>query len=148
LLSKGDGGEEVRTCALVERFVEACEMAHSLLVLQDINQLCTGSGSGGYSSIMITTLRALLRSPQASSSTAKAGGHSTSKRIGGKTIHILATTLRADAACVTPHELFDKTIGRLSLLVASAAHLDCKLSLSYLIPTQYKSFCQMAYFLA
>jgi hypothetical protein len=53
LLSKGDGGDEVRACALVERFVEAREMAHSLLVLEDIDQLCAGSGSGGYCSIMI-----------------------------------------------------------------------------------------------
>jgi hypothetical protein len=96
-------------------------MAHSLLVLEDIDQLCAGSGSGGYSSIMIATLRALLRSPPASSSTAKAGGQSTSKRIGGKTIHILPAASRSNAACVTPHELFDKTIGRSSLLVASAA---------------------------
>ena len=52
-LSEGDGGDEVRACALVERFVEAREMAHSLLVLEDIDQLCAGSGSGGYCSIMI-----------------------------------------------------------------------------------------------
>jgi hypothetical protein len=121
LLSEGDGGDEVRACALIERFVEAREMAHSLLVLEDIDQLCAGSGSGGYSSIMIATLRALLRSPPASSSAAKAGGQSTSKRIGGKTIHILAATSRSDDACVTLHELFDETIGRSSLLVASAA---------------------------
>ena len=37
LLSEGDGGDEVRACALVERFVEAREMAHSLLVLEDID---------------------------------------------------------------------------------------------------------------
>jgi hypothetical protein len=122
LLSEGDGGDEVRaSCALIERFVEAREMAHSLLVLEDIDQLCVGSGSGGYSSIMIATLRALLQSPPASSSAAKAGGQSTSKRIGGKTIHILAATSRSDDACVILHELFDETIGRSSLLVASAA---------------------------
>jgi hypothetical protein len=82
LLSKSDGGDEVRACALVEHFVEAREMAHSLLVLKDIDQLCVGSGSRGYSSIMIATLRALLRLPLASSFTAKAGGQSTSKRVG------------------------------------------------------------------
>jgi vesicle-fusing ATPase len=159
LLSEGGGGDEVRASALVERFAEAREMSHSLLVLDDVNQLCAGSGPGGYSSIMIATLRALLRSPPASSSTAKAGGQSTSKRSGGKTIHILAATSRSDAACVTLHELFDETIGRLPLLVAFvaafllltmsvASYLDCYSSLSYLMPTRCESFCQMACFLA
>jgi hypothetical protein len=146
LLSEGDGGNQVRACALVERFVEAREMAHSLLVLENIDQLCAGSGSEGYSSIMIAILRTLLRSPPASSSTAKAGG---------QPVHIKENWRKgySYSSCnLTLHEVFDETIGRLSLLVASAAvflllthhHLDCKLSLSYLIPTQYKSFCQMA----
>jgi hypothetical protein len=111
----------VRASALVEHFAEAHEISHSLLVLNDVYQLCAGSGSGGSSSIMIATLRALLRSPLASSFTAKAGGQSMSKRIGGKTIHILAATSHSNAACITLHELFDETIGRSSLLVASAA---------------------------
>jgi hypothetical protein len=86
-------------------------MTHSLLVLDDVDQLCAGTGLGGYSSIMIATLRALLRSPPASASTAKAGGQSISKRSGGKTVHILAATSRSDAACSILYELFDETIG-------------------------------------
>jgi hypothetical protein len=56
---------------------EAKEMACSYLVLDDIDQLCTGSGPGGYSSVMIATLRALLRSPP--SSTVTAGGSAPTK---------------------------------------------------------------------
>lgn len=112
LLSEGGGGDEARASALVERFTEAREMSHSLLVLDDVDQLCAGSGPGGYSSIVLATLRALLRLPPANASTAKAGGQSTTKRGGGKTIHILAATSRSDAACLTLHELFDETIGK------------------------------------
>jgi vesicle-fusing ATPase len=115
LLSAGGGREEARAAALVERFSEAGEMQNSLLVLDDVDQLCAGSGPGGYSSIMLATLRALLRSPPASSNTAKAGGHSQAKkakdgRKRGKTLRILAATSRSDAACVTLHELFDETL--------------------------------------
>jgi hypothetical protein len=43
LLSEGVGGDEVRACALlVERFAKAREMSHSLLVLNDVDQLCAG----------------------------------------------------------------------------------------------------------
>jgi hypothetical protein len=112
LLSEGGGGDEARASALAERFAEAREMSHSLLVLDDVDQLCAGSGPGGYSSIMLATLRALLRLPPANASTAKAGGQSKTKRGGGKTIHILAATSRSDAACLTLHELFDETIGK------------------------------------
>jgi vesicle-fusing ATPase len=107
----GDAGEEARASALVERFAEAREMPHSLLVLDDVDQLCAGSGPSGYSSVMLSTLRALLRSPPSSGTTAKAGGQSTSKVGSGKTINILAATSRSDAACVVLHELFDETIG-------------------------------------
>lgn len=110
LSSESGGGDEARAAALVDRFAEAREMSHSLLVLDDVDQLCAGTGPGGYSSIMIATLRALLRSPPASASTAKAGGQSISKS-GGKTVHILAATSRSDAACSILHELFDETIG-------------------------------------
>jgi DNA polymerase III delta prime subunit len=115
LLSAGGGDEEARAAALVERFSEAGEMPNSLLVLDDVDQLCAGSGPGGYSSIMLATLRALLRSPPAGSNTAKAGGHSQTKktkdgRKRGKTLRILAATSRSDAACVTLHELFDETL--------------------------------------
>lgn len=112
LSAESGGGDEARAAALVDRFAQAREMSHSLLVLDDVDQLCAGAGVGGYSSIMIATLRALLRSPPASSSTAKAGGQSISKRGGGKTVHILATTSRSDAACSILHELFDETIGK------------------------------------
>jgi hypothetical protein len=88
-------------------------MSSSLLVLDDVDQLCAGSGPQGYSNVMLATLRALLRSPPTSSSTAKAGGHSKSKRRGGgKSIHILAATSRSDAACNALHEIFDETIGK------------------------------------
>ena len=83
-------------------------MTHSLLVLDDVDQLCAEPVLGGYSSIMIATLRAVLRIPPGSSSTAKAGGQSVSKRGGGKTVHILAATSRS---CFIRHELFDETIG-------------------------------------
>ena len=122
LLSDGGSGEETRAAALVEKFAEAREMPHSLLVLDDVDQLCAGSGPSGYSSVMLATLRALLRSPPgttavASSSTQKSGNNSfeTKKRAtGGKSLHILATTSRSDAACNQLHELFDETIGKTS----------------------------------
>jgi SpoVK/Ycf46/Vps4 family AAA+-type ATPase len=113
LAGEGGGGEEARAHQLIERFQEAREMSHSLLVLDDVDQLCAGSGPNGYSSIMIATLRALLRLPSTTSSTAKAGGLSESKQKGrGKTLHIIAATSRSDAACVTLYELFDETIGK------------------------------------
>jgi len=112
LTGSGDGGEEARAAALVERFAEAKEMQHSLLVLDDIDQLCAGSGPAGYSSVMLAALRALLRSPPMNTSAAKVGGQSESElaRGVGRTLHILAATSRSDAACVTLHELFDETI--------------------------------------
>jgi SpoVK/Ycf46/Vps4 family AAA+-type ATPase len=125
LAGGGDSGEEARAAALVERFAEAREMPHSLLVLDDIDQLCAGRGPGGYSSVLLATLRALLRSPPSSSSMAKAGGQSESKVSSqgtGKTVHIIASTSRSDAACVTLHELFDETIGKKDFYIA-----DCLL---------------------
>ena len=98
----GSGDDSARAAALADKFSEARELSHSLLVLDDVDQLCAGSGPAGYSSVMLATLRALLRSPPA--------GKSSSPRGGGKTVHILATTSRSDAACVTLHELFDETI--------------------------------------
>lgn len=112
LLSCGDGsgGDGSRAAALIEQFSEAREMAHSLLVLDDIDQLCAGTGNGGYSSVMIATLRALLRTPPESFTTAKAGGQTITKNTNGRSIHIIATTSRSDAACSILHELFDETI--------------------------------------
>jgi hypothetical protein len=76
--------EEARAAALEGRFSKPGEeMSNSLLlVLDDVDQLCAGSGSaGGYSSIMLATLRALLRSPPGlSSTTAMPGGHSQAKK--------------------------------------------------------------------
>jgi SpoVK/Ycf46/Vps4 family AAA+-type ATPase len=116
--TKGGGGDEARAGALVEKFNEAREMTNSLLVLDDIDQLCAGDGRDGYSNVMLATLRALLRTPPPTSAAAKAGGHSDAvqpSKAGGKkrrrSMHILATTSRSDAACNTLHELFDETIG-------------------------------------
>jgi hypothetical protein len=111
----GGGDEEARAATLVERFSDAGEMQDSLLVLDDVDQLCAGSGPGGYSSIMLATLKELLRSLPASSNTAKVGENSQTKqnkggRKRGKTLRILAATSQSDAACVTLHELFDETL--------------------------------------
>ena len=114
LSGEGGGGDEARAAALVDKFAEAREMPRSLLVLDDVDQLCAGSGRGGYSSVMLATLRALLRSPPASTSNAKAGGYSesSSKTERGRSISVIAATSRSDAACNTLHELFDETIGK------------------------------------
>ena len=113
VLADGSGSEEGRAAALVERFAEAREMSDSLLVLDDVDTLCSGTSVEGYSSVMIATLRALLRQPPASALTAKAGGHSESKRSksGAKVLKILATTSRTDVACSVLHEIFDETVG-------------------------------------
>ena len=58
---------------------------------------------------MIATLRALLRTPPDTSSTAKAGGDSAGTREGGKTLHIIAATSRSDAACSVLNKLFEET---------------------------------------
>ena len=86
-------------------------MPTSLLVLDDIDQICAGSGGAGYSSVMIATLRALLRTPPASTAVAKAGGHSKSKSgNSAKSFQIIASTSRSDAACSVMNELFDETV--------------------------------------
>jgi ATP-dependent 26S proteasome regulatory subunit len=103
LLVGGGGSDEAnRAAALTEKFSEARELSHSLLVIDDVDFLCAGSRSDGYSSVMLATLRALLRSPPSGKSAAPQGG--------GKTIHILATTSRSDGACTTLYELFDEVI--------------------------------------
>lgn len=85
-------------------------MTHSLLVLDDIDQIAAGTGRGGYSSIMLSTLRALIRMPPPSANVAKAGGQSKSTNVGGKTLHIIATSSRPDAACTILNEIFEETI--------------------------------------
>lgn len=118
MATEGGSGEEARAAVLVDRFSEAKQMPHSLLLLDDVDQLCAGSGPGGYSTIMLATLRALLRSPPppptaaaaaaaASENTQTLGDISKSK---GKSLLILGTTSRSDAACMTLHQLFDETI--------------------------------------
>jgi len=110
LTAEGGGGDEARATALVERFSEAREMSHSLLILDDIDQICAGSGPGAYSSIMLSTLRALLRTPPPSTNVAKAGGQSKLTQGRGKTLQIIATTSRTDAACTILHEIFEETL--------------------------------------
>lgn len=122
LIVGSEGGrDEARAAALVDRFSEAREMSNALLVLDDVDQLCAGSGPGGYSSVMLATVRALLRTPPASTSTARAGGHSQTKSASGsKSFQIIAATSRSDAACNTLHELFEETIGKRVALCSSA----------------------------
>ena len=86
-------------------------MTHSLLVLDDVDQIVAGNGKGGYSSVMLSTLRALMRTPPPSGDVARAGGQS--KSLGGKTLHIIGTTSRSDAACTTLNEIFEETIGEI-----------------------------------
>ena len=52
LTAEGGGGDEARATALVERFTEAREISNSLLVLDDVDQICAGTGNGGYSSLI------------------------------------------------------------------------------------------------
>jgi len=121
LSGEGGGSDEARAMALTEKFSEAREMSHSMLLLDDIDQICAGSGPNGYSSVMVATLRALLRSPPRSTAGAQADVHSSasssssSKQVEtgrGKTMHILATSSRPDAACRTLSEIFEQSIGR------------------------------------
>lgn len=105
-------GEDARAAALVERFSEARELPRALLVLDDIDQLCAGTGNGGYSSVMLATLRALLRTPPSRTSSAQAGSALSSSVGTGTTLRVLATTSRSDAACNTLHEIFDETVGK------------------------------------
>lgn len=110
LTAEGGGGDEARATALVERFSEAREMSNSLLILDDLDQICAGTGTGGYSSIMLSTLRALLRTPPPSTNAAKPGGQSKLVEGRGKTLHIIATSSRTDAACSILHEIFEETL--------------------------------------
>lgn len=54
LTAESGGGDEARAAALVERFSEAREMQHSLLVLDDVDQILGGNGKDGYSVIMVS----------------------------------------------------------------------------------------------
>jgi SpoVK/Ycf46/Vps4 family AAA+-type ATPase len=111
LFTSDSNGDEGRAAALVDRFVEAREMSTSLLVIDDIDQLCAGNGLNGYSNVMLSTLRALMRSPPAASKFNDAGTSSTRNPNTGKAMKVIATTSRPNAACDTLHLLFDETIG-------------------------------------
>lgn len=109
LTGEGAAGDEARAAALVDKFAEARESKASLLVLDDVDQLCGGTGPGGYSSVMIATLRALLRTPPSSQTIAKAGGNSRPGTT-GKSMQVIAATSRSDAACVTLNQIFSETL--------------------------------------
>lgn len=120
LTAEGGGGDEARAAALAERFSEARDMSHSLLVLDDIDQTVAGSGPGGYSSVMLSTLRALIRTPPPNGDVAIAGGQKASAT--GKTLHIIATTSRADAACSILNEIFEELIGEFCIVLSLTFH--------------------------
>jgi vesicle-fusing ATPase len=113
LLASGD--ESARASALVERFSEAYSMSSSLLVFDDIDQICAGSGPDGYSSLMVSTLRALLRSPTAGASSLPVDKLNpdtavVEKKVQAKSLSVIAATSRSDAVCAVLHELFDETL--------------------------------------
>jgi len=116
LVSAGDSSDEsARATTMVERFTEASSMSRSLLVFDDIDQICAGQGPGGYSTLMLSTLRALLRSPAARSPTISSDSLDLNSGImesnsGPKSLSIIACTSRADAICTVLHELFDETL--------------------------------------
>ena len=113
LLASGEGGgDDSRAAALVEKFSEASEMSNSLLVLDDVDQLCAGPGPDGYSTVMLATLRALLRQPPPNRSISKAGGHSEIDPSRGRSLHIIGTSSRTNAACDSLQEIFEETIGK------------------------------------
>jgi ATP-dependent 26S proteasome regulatory subunit len=135
--SEAGSGEEARAAALVDKFAEARELPHALLVLDDVDQLCAGTGPGRYSSVMLAALRALLRTPPMSASVARAGGSSTSRVDSGgaagtgRSVRILATTSRSDAACNTLHELFEEVVGKFSSLRLFLCYDEHRSSLVY-----------------
>ena len=118
LTSAGDSSDEsARASAMVERFTEASSMPKALLVFDDIDQICAGQGPGGYSSLMLSTLRALLRSPTARSPNVSSdsldlnGGFTESNSNSqAKSLSVIASTSRTDALCTVLHELFDETL--------------------------------------
>ncbi|KAL7483632.1 hypothetical protein ACHAW6_009276 [Cyclotella cf. meneghiniana] len=107
LTAESGGGDKARASALVERFSEAREISSSLMVLDDI---CAGDSKEGYSTIMVSTLRALLRTPPPDVTVAKAGGQGKTMTGRKKTMHVIAVTSRPDAACFVLNELFEETI--------------------------------------
>jgi SpoVK/Ycf46/Vps4 family AAA+-type ATPase len=114
LLAYGGGSsdESARATALVERFTEASTMSNALLVFDDIDQICGGSGHEGYSSLMVSTLRALLRSPTAGASSVQVDDSSdvAERAVKVKSLSVIAATSRTDGVCSVLHELFDEVI--------------------------------------
>ena len=116
LTSSGDSSDEsARATAMMERFIEASSMSRSILVFDDIDQICAGQGPGGYSSLMLSTLRALLRSPTARSSKVSSdsldlNGDFVESDSETKSLSVIASTSRTDALCTILHELFDETL--------------------------------------
>lgn len=119
ILAAGGGGDEAaRATALVERFAEASSMPNSLLVFDDIDQICSGTGPGGYSGLMLSTLRALLRSPSAGAGVVALATDPSSELIerkvsttsDSKSLSVIAATSRTDAVCSVLHKLFDETL--------------------------------------
>jgi vesicle-fusing ATPase len=128
LTSAGDSSDEsARATAMVERFIEASSMSKSLLVFDDIDQICAGQGPGGYSSLMLSTLRALLRSPTVSASKTSSdsldlSGDFLESSSQSKSLSVIATTSRTDALCTILHELFDETLVVPELSEAESLH--------------------------
>eukprot|EP00536_Pseudo-nitzschia_multiseries_P001135 jgi/Psemu1/300561/fgenesh1_kg.14_\ len=116
LISSGDSGDEsARATAMVERFTEASSMSRSLLIFDDIDQICAGQGPGGYSTLMLSTLRALLRSPAARSTKISSDSMDLNSDIvesnsEAKSLSIIACTSRTDAVCTVLRDLFDETL--------------------------------------
>jgi len=116
LTSAGDSSNEsARATAMVEQFTEASSMPKALLVFDDIDQICAGQGPGGYSSLMLSTLRALLRSPTARSSKISSdsldlNGGFLESNSQAKSLSVIASTSRTDALCTILRELFDETL--------------------------------------
>lgn len=108
----GSGDESARATALVERFTEASSMANALLVFDDVDQICAGSGPDGYSSLMLSTLRALLRSPTAGASSFQVDDNNDTveREFKAKSLSVIAATSRTDGVCSVLHELFDEVI--------------------------------------
>lgn len=128
LISAGDSGDEsARATAMIEKFTEASSMSRSLLVFDDIDQICAGEGPGGYSTLMLSTLRALLRSPTARSTKIASGSLDLNSDIvesisKAKSLSIIASTSRTDAVCRVLHELFDETLVVPELSDAKSIH--------------------------
>ena len=119
--------ESARAQAMVERFSEAASMSKAILIFDDIDQICAGQGPGGYSSLMLSTLRALLRSPTVRSQNTSSDGFDidgdfSKSKAQAKSFSVIASTSRTDAICTILHELFDETLVVPELTEAQSIH--------------------------